>query len=181
MNIPSLVLNNSEMMPHSQLGGKNDELQSQTITWLRFPLALLVIYIHSFGTPLTNSPDFGMAIYDNVRIFFSHIISRVSVSAFFVMSGFLLFYRVDEFSKNVYINKMKSRFKTILVPYLMWNAILILQVVGFKWAKCRLCIKKQTFYAILASMAGSICSGRAMFGHSAPVGSDGKCHLRDRF
>lgn len=88
-----------------------------------------------FGTPLTNSPDFGMAIYDNVRIFFSHIISRVSVSAFFVMSGFLLFYRVDEFSKNVYIKKMKSRFKTILVPYLMWNAIYILQVVGFKLAK----------------------------------------------
>ena len=28
-------------------------LQSQTIDWLRFPLAVAVVFIHSFGYPLT--------------------------------------------------------------------------------------------------------------------------------
>ena len=117
-------------------GGKIEQLQSDTITWLRFPLILLVIYIHSFGEDLlAEEPDTGLAIYDNIRIFFSHIISRPAVPSFFVISGFLLFYKVTDFNCNIYWKKMKSRVKTILLPYLLWNVLFIMQTVAFKLGK----------------------------------------------
>lgn len=55
-------------------------LQSQTIDWLRFPLAVAVVFIHSFGYPLTytlpalNIHSFsGMDVYNVIRICFSHV------------------------------------------------------------------------------------------------------------
>ena len=55
-------------------------LQSQTIDWLRFPLAVAVVFIHSFGYPLTytlpalNIHSFsGMDVYNVIRICFSQV------------------------------------------------------------------------------------------------------------
>lgn len=116
-------------------GGCSETTQSRTIDALRFPLAFLVIYIHSFGEPLTENPDLGVAVYDNLRIFISHIISRVSVPLFYLMSGYLFFYKVEDFSKAVYLKKLKSRCRTILIPYLVWNILYILNVVVRKIGK----------------------------------------------
>ena len=51
-------------------------LQSQTIDWLRFPLAVAVVFIHSFGYPLTytlpalNIHSFsGMDVYNVIDVY----------------------------------------------------------------------------------------------------------------
>lgn len=108
----------------------NDELQSNTINFLRFPLIVGVIFIHNFestmvvqGIEMGNNVD--MPIYHIFSELFSHVIGRVSVPLFFFISGFLFFLNVN-FDKDVYISKIRKRINTLLVPYLFWNiAILV--------------------------------------------------------
>jgi peptidoglycan/LPS O-acetylase OafA/YrhL len=108
----------------------NEDLLSKTITYLRFPLAVGVTFIHfnlSDGLKINGiqhglgNPDWFFFIVN----FISEVLVRINVPLFFVISGFLFFYRTD-FSETVYKHKLKSRAKTLLVPYLLWNSIAIL-------------------------------------------------------
>jgi surface polysaccharide O-acyltransferase-like enzyme len=69
--------------------------------------------------------EFGNA--ENIPVFhicselFSQILSRVVVPLFFFISGFLFFRNIDAFTKRDYLRKLKSRGKTLLIPYLFWN------------------------------------------------------------
>ena len=47
---------------------------------------------------------------------------------FFVISGFLFFYNCD-FKSDSYLRKIKTRVRTLLVPYLLWNIIAIAFVI----------------------------------------------------
>ena len=113
-------------------------LQSKTIDFLRFPLAIAVVFIHSFGQPSeyvlptwTAGVD-AMDIYNLIRITFSHVLTHIAVPVFFFISGFLFFYKVREFNFSVYKKKIGKRFKTLVIPYLLWNIIAILSVVCAK-------------------------------------------------
>ena len=114
-------------------------LQSKTIDFLRFPLAIAVVFIHSFGQPSeyvlptwTAGVD-AMDIYNLIRITFSHVLTHIAVPVFFFISGFLFFYKVREFNFLVYKKKIGKRFKTLVIPYLLWNIIAILSVVSLKF------------------------------------------------
>lgn len=114
-------------------------LQSQTIDWLRFPLAVAVVFIHSFGIneyalpSLNISSLTGMDIYNLIRICFSHVLTQVAVPIFYLISGFLFFLGLKELKIRVeYLNKVKSRFRTLVIPYILWNVISILSIVGLK-------------------------------------------------
>lgn len=116
-----------------------DSLQSQVIDWLRFPLAVAVVFIHTSGTPpiddvslLHADPFSAMNLYNWLRICLSHTLTAIAVPTFFVISGFLLFRKWQCWDKQLYVKKMKSRFRTLVVPYLCWNAIAILLIVGLK-------------------------------------------------
>lgn len=54
--------------------------------------------------------------------FFSSVFPTISVPLFFFISGFLFFYKVD-FGIDIYKRKLKTRSKTLLVPYLIWNFV----------------------------------------------------------
>ena len=106
--------------------------QSKTINWLRFPLIVLVVYIHNYGsaydyTPIINWTNItSVDIYEIIRILFSKVISHIAVPCFFLISGYLFFYNVCDFNKQIYVLKLKKRVKTLLVPYLLWNIIAII-------------------------------------------------------
>ena len=55
-----------------------------------------------------------------IMVFISSVFSTIAVPLFFFISGFLFFYNVD-FSRAVYEKKLRSRSRTLLVPYLIWN------------------------------------------------------------
>ena len=108
----------------------NEELLSRTISYLRFPLTVGVVFIHfSLGDGLAvngqiyglENPDWYFFIVNLI----SQTFARVSVPLFFVVSGFLFFYRID-FNSGVYLHKLRSRVKTLLIPYILWNIIAIL-------------------------------------------------------
>lgn len=115
-------------------------LQFQTIDWLRFPLAVAVVFVHCFGTPSEytlpslNVSLSGIDIYNLIRICFSHVLAQVAVPIFYLISGFLFFLNLDEFNfKGVYLKKIKSRFHTLIIPYILWNVISILSIIALKF------------------------------------------------
>jgi fucose 4-O-acetylase-like acetyltransferase len=107
-----------------------NNLQSETIDWLRFPLVIFVILIHSFGLPvnlteINYSAISGMDIYNVIRIFIREI-AGICNSVFFLFSGYLFFSNINMFNKETYTKKLKSRIKTLLVPYILWNIICVI-------------------------------------------------------
>lgn len=117
------------------------KLQSSVIDWLRFPLAIAVIFIHSFGVcpldldALHSNPFTGMSIYNWIRICFSHVFTHIAVPTFYVISGYLFFCNWGgQWSRQLYNKKLKSRFHTLIIPYFCWNLIAILVIVVSKIA-----------------------------------------------
>lgn len=110
---------------------------SQSINMLRFPLAILVVFVHGFGADidvaqLHASGLTGAAVYDYVRLFCSVVIARSAVPIFFVISGYLLFQKVEEYDKQVYVGKLKKRWHSLVIPYLSWNVLIVLWTLAFK-------------------------------------------------
>ncbi len=109
----------------------NEDLQSKTISFLRFPLIVGVVLIHShFSTVVINGVDLieggHFPAYTLISYLFSDIFSRIAVPLFFFISGFLFFYKAGSFTKQAYCQKLKKRARTILVPYLLWNLLVVL-------------------------------------------------------
>ena len=101
---------------------------SSTISWLRFPLIFLIILLHGYST--ASIPG-NHSLYFKVLYPFSLWLGETGVPGFFFISGFLFF-----LSKKSYEQKLKTRFHTLLIPYILWNAILlaaylIAYVVGY--------------------------------------------------
>lgn len=105
---------------------------SETIDFLRFPLACMVVLLHLPGK-YTNWSSYSFldflsfSIYDYLTLM-TNIIGQIAVPVFFCISGYL-FYCDD---KIKYQSKMKSRTKSVLVPYLLWNVIALFLMVIVK-------------------------------------------------
>lgn len=111
----------------------NEELQSKTITFLRFPLMVGVVLIHAHinevvvnGVNLLSVCVGGgkYAVYQTLANLISEVFASVCVPLFFFISGFLFFYN-SSFSYSTYLSKLKKRVRTVLIPYLFWNALVI--------------------------------------------------------
>ncbi len=90
---------------------------SAAITWLRFPLIFLIILLHCYSVVrLEGSHD----TYFKVLYPFSLWLGETGVPGFFFISGFLFF-----LSKKSYGQKMKTRLHTLLIPYILWNGLLL--------------------------------------------------------
>lgn len=103
---------------------------------LRFPLAILVVFVHSFGadidiTELHTIGLTGLAVYNYIRLFFSVVIARSAVPIFFIISGYLLFLKVNDYPKQVYIAKLRTRWHSLVIPYLSWIVMFILWSLMF--------------------------------------------------
>lgn len=95
------------------------------------------MFVHGFGkhidvTQLHASGFTGIAIYDYIRLFISEVIARCAVPIFFFMSGYLLFFEVKEYSKSIYIAKLRKRWHSLVVPYFSWIFLMILWTLMFK-------------------------------------------------
>ena len=128
-----------------------DMLQSNTISFLRFPLIVGVVFIHSQlddmsirGVHLTETVgDF--PFYEYCSYLISGILSRVAVPFFFFISGFLFFFRTNSFTSEVYCQKLKKRVKSIVIPYIFWNLL----AITLLWLS-------QTFFTDLMSGQGKL-------------------------
>ena len=109
--------------------------QSKTIDLLRFPLAIFVLYIHRVPTTENAfSADFAFlswhGIYNFLGLFISQGIAVIAVPTFFLISGYLFFVNFKEWSWDGYKKKIKSRTKTLIIPYILWNVLSFLFIIA---------------------------------------------------
>lgn len=88
---------------------------------LRFPLICMVVLIHTLQGDEKNG--IMQSWYGNILYFIQEALCRSAVPVFFIISGYLFFQNITEFKKEVYSSKVKSRIRTLLIPYLLWNFI----------------------------------------------------------
>ena len=113
------------------------ELQSQTIMWLRFPLALLVLLIHvnpqnqEIFTPIQSINISNLTIANIYSIIgrTGFYFSQVAVPFFFFTSGYFFFYKVKQWNIQCYKKKIEKRLKTLLAPYLLWNFLALCLII----------------------------------------------------
>lgn len=112
------------------LGPPSVERQDPTVfdcfDRLRFPLIVLVIYIHnaSFRVSFADGrvgPGSEHAVQFLVDVV-SNGVARTAVPLFFFMSGFLFFHGA-RLEGRTYRVKLRSRVRTLLIPYLFWNGL----------------------------------------------------------
>ena len=90
---------------------------SGAISWLRFPLIVFIILLHCYSVA---------ALPGQHNLYFSLIyplslwLGETGVPAFFFISGYLFF-----LSRKSYAEKLKTRLHTLLLPYLLWNMLLL--------------------------------------------------------
>ena len=108
----------------------NDTILSDTIMFLRFPLIVAVVFIHTGfenvminGTLLMHEGQF--PIYDLLHHIVSNELACIAVPLFFFISGFLFFFHSD-FSIKTYGQKIKKRARTLLLPYIFWNLVVFI-------------------------------------------------------
>ena len=109
--------------------------QSQVIDWLRFPLAAAVVLLHA-GESTTGLYD--MDFSGTLRIVLSQGICRIAVPCFFLFSGFLFFTKLRDWDTQVWLDKIRKRGRTLLVPFLLWNVLALLVGFGYGWLRSRI-------------------------------------------
>lgn len=94
---------------------------SNTIAWLRFPLIFLIIMLHCYSVQRMEGEHeiFFKTVYP-----FALWLGETGVPGFFFISGFLFF-----LSKKSYVEKLRFRFHTLFIPYVLWNLLLLLLYV----------------------------------------------------
>lgn len=98
---------------------------SNVISNLRLPLMIMVVFIHS---ELSIPADMELFLY--VERLFSKCIPVVAVPLFLFFAGYLFFNKFESFTFKFYKRQIKSRARTLLVPYLFWNSV----VIVFFWS-----------------------------------------------
>lgn len=105
-----------------------DELSSKVISFLRFPLAVGIVFLHTAIPSIPSDAVWGdgYQVYTWISSFGSKILCTVCVPAFFFISGYLFFIKVENYSMIDYKKKLQSRFKTLFIPYILWNSFLVI-------------------------------------------------------
>lgn len=112
---------------HAPAGTQKSTELFDTIAWLRAFLSagVVAIHVHYFDSAQIGAKNF----YDFYRLF-----TNVCVPAFFFISG-CLFFRGNAFSTAIYIDKLKKRSRSLLLPYILFNyfamAVWAILIFGF--------------------------------------------------
>ncbi len=113
----------------------NDELMSKTISNLRFPLAVVVVmehfnFVNNDRGFSIHGVMYGQHMPDYLKFLINYpgmTLVTMGVPLFFFIAGYLFFYG-KSFNFEVYKEKLKKRFHSLFIPYMMWNTIAILMI-----------------------------------------------------
>lgn len=134
-----------------------NDLTSRTINSLRFPLTVGIVFIHF------NLAQIGLIVhgveykidsawYNVVVNLFSDVLPRIGVPLFFFISGFLFFNKTS-LNVNSYVDKLKKRIGTLLLPFVLWNIIaLVWQVLKIEINLSSFSIGELSFESIFTTL-----------------------------
>ena len=104
--------------------------KSEKIFILSFLLMLGIVWTHSRFPIFENVPSYFS------KLFLFNEIGQDAVAPFFLITGFLFF---RNFKMNRWLEKLKTRWRSLVVPYLIWNSIgaiswyIIIQQFGLRY------------------------------------------------
>lgn len=115
---------------------------SRKIKFISLFLMIGVVFMHSYNysdsflTPSTSISE-GFNFCAMLEYFISNGIARICVPMFFAISGYL-FFRTFRPSLKCYSYKIKSRFFSLFIPYLIWCALsgiflFLISLSDFSW------------------------------------------------
>lgn len=105
---------------------------SRRLNLLRFPPIVGILYIHAFNTTIPfadatlGRPETN-ALTDFIRVLISQGLARIAVPIFFLLAGYLFFVNF-RWSIPAYFRKLRSRFRSLCVPFLFWNSLMLSMV-----------------------------------------------------
>ena len=110
---------------------------SLRINALRFPMIVGIVLFHANQTDIRFSYGVSEYALEGIPAFITNLITELSFIAlpfFFLISG-LFFYKDFQPTLAVYGVKLRTRLRTLLVPYLFWNiylysALLVVHEIG---------------------------------------------------
>ena len=109
--------------------------QYEIIRQLRFPMIVLVTFAHSYGGVANDyslfASDWNM--YEFLKLLISQTLVKVAVPVFYIMSGYLFFRGLEQWSREVWRQKLMRRVSTLLLPYIVWNLVMVLKLHDFSW------------------------------------------------
>ncbi len=112
-------------IPHTK--AERTDLRSRSLDFLRYPLAIVVLVVHTCSAHnFTNDGcdtdllDFGAVrwLFLSVRAF----LSDQSVPVYFFIAGYVFFLNIS-LTRRIYTRKLRNRFRSLLVPYVLWNLL----------------------------------------------------------
>lgn len=100
------------------------EKLTEVLNWIRIVFFILIIFIHNSnylveGKGIILGKGTNVPFFYYISEYISEVVARIAVPGFFIISGYLFFYKV-EFNRRTYIEKIKRRFKSLFIPYLFW-------------------------------------------------------------
>lgn len=99
----------------------------QKKTLLSFIAVIFVVIIHNSATGQYDlAPDFFTNLTSSFRNLFAYSFGSIAVPLFFFLSGLTMF---RNFKLKTYPKKLRSRVKTLFIPYLIWNFIGLLFII----------------------------------------------------
>lgn len=107
------------MKPHI----KKDTVSLDAMSFLRIPLLVGVVLIHCNLLTDTGVTPAAVDIFAEFIWWFNTICLSTCVPAFFMISGFLFFRGASNLDRAFYRNKWRSRWRSLVMPYFLWNLI----------------------------------------------------------
>lgn len=96
------------------------------IYWFTFVFSILVVWVHSYNSELFLGKTEAAAVVYRIEHFLGDGIAQIAVPGFFMISAYL-FYR--NFTWERLWPKWNSRIHSVLVPFILWNALYYLGYV----------------------------------------------------
>ncbi|NDW10425.1 acyltransferase [Dysgonomonas sp. 520] len=97
---------------------------SDKIRCISFVSMVMVVILHSYNVilnTLSGSITITKGYNYFIQTFISQGIVRVAVPLFFLISGYLFFRNINTGAFNEFLQKYKTRFKSLVIPYLFWS------------------------------------------------------------
>ena len=96
--------------------------QSSRIRIIGFLMAFEVVMYHAGNGAIPRINDFDARVYTSLSGLFNFILAQLAMCWYYTITAFLLFYHLTPKS---FIPKLKRRFVTLLLPYVIWQVICI--------------------------------------------------------
>lgn len=106
---------------------------SAVISALRFPLSLLVVFVHASLCIVPEVQPAGMPLSSALSFFVSDVLAALAVPAFFLISGYLFFHKVEAYHPALYAQKLKKRATSLLQPYVAWNVVYLILIAAIQF------------------------------------------------